>query len=182
MSTSMIERQNLTIRMHVRRLTRLVNGFSKKRRNHGAHLALHFAWYNFCRIHETIRVTPAMEAGLTDHVWSVAELVERALAEPMPEPAPLAPIPSPEGWTPPVQLGLFDRAPGAMGPLLPPSVGGSPSANDNAAPVAQLEPAPVAETGDDDEAPVTVRDPAPWGAAAPTSGWCLLEGAAEGVG
>ena len=77
MGTSLVERQNLTSRIHVRRLTRLCNDFSKKRRNHGAALALHFAWYNFCRIHESLRVTPAMAAGLSDHVWEIEELVSR---------------------------------------------------------------------------------------------------------
>jgi hypothetical protein len=165
-STSLVERQNLTIRMHVRRLTRLCNGFSKKRRNHGAALSLHFAWYNFCRVHESLRVTPAMEAGLSDHVWDVAELVRRALAEPMPEPAPLAPVPSPDGWRPAEQLGLFDGLPGVLPRLLPPSVGGEPSANDNAAPNALVEPS------EEEEAPPTVRDPA---------GWCLLEEGAARV-
>jgi len=73
--TSHIERQNLTMRMQIRRLTRLTNGFSKKRENLNAALALHFAYYNFCRIHRSLRVTPAMEAGLTDHVWDVEELL-----------------------------------------------------------------------------------------------------------
>lgn len=82
-STSHIERQNLTMRMHIRRLTRLCNGYSKKIRNHRAAMALHFAYYNFCRIHEALRVTPAIEAGIMDHVWSVEELVERALSEPV---------------------------------------------------------------------------------------------------
>jgi IS1 family transposase len=163
MSTSMVERQNLTIRMHVRRLTRLCNGFSKKRRNHGAALALHFMWYNFCRIHETLRTSPAMAAGLTDHLWDVAELVERAMAEPMPTPAPLAPVPSPEGWRPPEQLGLFDTLGGLLPGLLPPSTGGAPSANDNATP--PLAKASPETAGDDDDGPATVRDPAPWGAA-----------------
>lgn len=80
-STSHVERANLTMRMQIRRFTRLCNGFSKKIENHVHAVALHFAYYNFCRIHESIRVTPAMEAGLTDHVWSVAELVRTALAE-----------------------------------------------------------------------------------------------------
>lgn len=74
-STSFVERQNLTMRMSIRRFTRLSNGFSKKLQNYEASVALYFMYYNFCRIHQTIRVTPAMEAGLTDHVWSVAELV-----------------------------------------------------------------------------------------------------------
>ncbi|MBL8999987.1 MAG: DDE-type integrase/transposase/recombinase [Phycisphaerae bacterium] len=73
--TSHVERQNLTMRMGMRRFTRLTNGFSKKLANHRAAVALHFMHYNFCRIHKTIRVTPAMEAGLADHVWELAELV-----------------------------------------------------------------------------------------------------------
>lgn len=73
--TSHIERQNLTIRMGMRRMTRLTNAFSKKWENHHAHLALHFAYYNFCRVHSTLRVTPAMEAGLTDHIWTLRELL-----------------------------------------------------------------------------------------------------------
>jgi IS1 family transposase len=75
-STSFVERQNLTMRMGMRRFTRLTNGFSKKVENHGHAVALYFMHYNFCRIHKTLRVTPAMEAGLTDHVWSLEELVE----------------------------------------------------------------------------------------------------------
>jgi IS1 family transposase len=73
--TSHIERQNLTMRMQIRRLTRLTNGFSKKWENLRAAVALHFAYYNFCRIHSSLRVTPAMETGLTDHVWTIAELL-----------------------------------------------------------------------------------------------------------
>jgi IS1 family transposase len=73
--TSHIERQNLTMRMQIRRLTRLTNAFSKKWENLRAAVALHFAYYNFCRVHSSLRVTPAMEAGLTDHVWSIAELL-----------------------------------------------------------------------------------------------------------
>jgi IS1 family transposase len=74
-STSHVERQNLTMRMHMRRFTRLTNGFSKKIEMHAHNVALHFAYYNWCKIHQTLRVTPAMEAGLTDHVWSNEELV-----------------------------------------------------------------------------------------------------------
>ncbi len=74
-STSFGERQNLTMRMSMRRFTRLTNGFSKKIENHGHAVALHFMHYNFCRIHKTLRVAPAMEAGLTQHVWSMEELV-----------------------------------------------------------------------------------------------------------
>jgi IS1 family transposase len=73
-STSYVERQNLTIRMQMRRFTRLTNGFSKKVENHKAAIALHFMHYNFARIHKTLRVTPAMEAGAADHVWSMAEI------------------------------------------------------------------------------------------------------------
>ncbi len=74
-STSYIERQNLTVRMQVRRFTRLTNAFSKKLDNHKAAVALHFMHYNFARIHQTLRVTPAMEAGVSDHVWSIEEIV-----------------------------------------------------------------------------------------------------------
>lgn len=74
-STSFVERQNLTMRMQLRRFTRLTNAFSKKLSHLKAAVALHFAWYNFCRVHKTLRVTPAMEAGLADHVWGLAELV-----------------------------------------------------------------------------------------------------------
>lgn len=74
-STSMIERQNLTMRMSMRRFTRLTNGFSKKIENHEHSVALHFMHYNFCRIHKSLRVTPAMEAGVSDHVWSWDEML-----------------------------------------------------------------------------------------------------------
>jgi transposase-like protein/IS1 family transposase len=73
--TSIVERQNLTIRMQMRRLTRLTNAFSKKWENLWAAYCLHFAYYNFCRVHKTLRVTPAMEAGITDHVWELSELL-----------------------------------------------------------------------------------------------------------
>lgn len=73
--TSHIERQNLSIRMGMRRMTRLTNGFSKKWENLEAAYALWFAYYNFCRVHQTPRATPAMEAGITDHVWTLAELI-----------------------------------------------------------------------------------------------------------
>lgn len=75
--TSHVERHNLTMRMQMRRLTRLTNGFSKKWENFGLALALYFAWYNFCKIHSTIRCTPAMEAGIADHVWTLGELLGR---------------------------------------------------------------------------------------------------------
>jgi hypothetical protein len=74
-STSFVERQNLTMRMAIRRFTRLTNAFSKKLLNLQAAVALHFAYYNFCRVHSSLRVTPAMEAGITDHVWTIAELL-----------------------------------------------------------------------------------------------------------
>lgn len=73
--TSHIERQNLTMRMQMRRLTRLTNGFSKKWENHWAALCLHFAYYNFVRIHRSLRVTPAMQAGIADRVWDIADLL-----------------------------------------------------------------------------------------------------------
>jgi hypothetical protein len=73
-STSFVERSNLSMRMGMRRFTRLTNGHSKKVENHGHQVALYFFHYNFCRVHSTLRVTPAMEAGLTDHVWTLDEL------------------------------------------------------------------------------------------------------------
>lgn len=73
-STSFVERQNLTMRMAIRRFTRLTNGFSKKVENHEYAVALHFMYYNFGRIHKTLRVTPAMEAGVVDHVWTLEEI------------------------------------------------------------------------------------------------------------
>jgi IS1 family transposase len=73
-STSYVERQNLTMRMGMRRFTRLTNAFSKKVENHAYQVALHFLYYNFCRIHRTLRVTPAMEAGVSNHVWSIEEI------------------------------------------------------------------------------------------------------------
>jgi IS1 family transposase len=73
-STSFVERQNLTMRMGMRRFTRLTNAFSKKVENHAYQVALHFMHYNFARIHKTLRVTPAMEAGVSDHVWSLEEI------------------------------------------------------------------------------------------------------------
>ncbi len=74
-STSYVERQNLTMRMSMRRFTRLTNAFSKKVENHIAAVAVYFMYYNFGRVHQTLRVTPAMEAGVADHVWSIAEIV-----------------------------------------------------------------------------------------------------------
>lgn len=79
--TSHAERSNLTMRMQMRRFTRLTNAFSKKLECHRLAVALHFIHYNFCRIHQSLRVTPAMESGLSDHVWSLAELVSLLSAE-----------------------------------------------------------------------------------------------------
>lgn len=84
-STSYVERQNLTMRMHMRRFTRLTNGFSKKIENHVNAVALHFAYYNFVRIHQTLKISPAMAAGVTDRLWEMADLVavvEAAEAQP----------------------------------------------------------------------------------------------------
>ena len=75
-STSYVERQNLTMRMHMRRFTRLTNAFSKKVENLAAAVSLHYMFYNFARIHQTLRVTPAMEAGVADHVWSLEEIAD----------------------------------------------------------------------------------------------------------
>jgi len=76
--TSHVERSNLTIRMGIRRMARLTNAFSKKWENHEAALALFFAYYNFCRVHGTLKTTPAVAAGITDHVWTMEELLTRA--------------------------------------------------------------------------------------------------------
>jgi IS1 family transposase len=74
-STSYVERQNLTMRMNMRRFTRLTNGFSKKFENHMHSVALHFMYYNFCRIHQSLRVTPAMEAEVTDCLWNIEDII-----------------------------------------------------------------------------------------------------------
>jgi hypothetical protein len=74
-STSYVERQNLTMRMSMRRFTRLTNAFSKKLENHEHMLAIYFLYYNFCRVHQTLRVTPAMEAGLESKIWAIADMV-----------------------------------------------------------------------------------------------------------
>jgi IS1 family transposase len=74
-STSHVERQNLSMRMSMRRFTRLTNAFSRKLENHMPAVALYFMWYNFGRVHQTLRVTPAMQAGVSNHVWSVEEIV-----------------------------------------------------------------------------------------------------------
>ena len=77
-STSFVERQNLTMRMCMRRFTRLTNGFSRKIENHCCAVALHFMYYNFGRIHKTLRVTPAMEAGIANHMWALEEIASLA--------------------------------------------------------------------------------------------------------
>lgn len=87
-STSFVERQNLTMRMSIRRFTRLTNAFSKKVENHAHAVALHFMFYNFGRIHKSLRVTPAMQAGVSDHVWSLEEI---AAMVPEPESKPRGP-------------------------------------------------------------------------------------------
>jgi hypothetical protein len=74
-STSYVERQNLTVRMENRRFTRLTNAFSKKLANLKASVALHYAHYNFVRVHRTLRMTPAMAANVADHIWTVDELI-----------------------------------------------------------------------------------------------------------
>lgn len=86
LSTSYIERQNLTVRMQQRRFTRLTNGFSKKLANHEAAVALYVAHYNLCRVHEALRITPAMALGVTDHIWTIGELLKAATMQNMPEP------------------------------------------------------------------------------------------------
>ena len=83
-STSYVERQNLTMRMSMRRFTRLTNGFSKKLENHVHALSLYFVFYNFCRIHKTLRVTPAMAAGVTDRLWSLEDVLARIDADAAP--------------------------------------------------------------------------------------------------
>jgi len=80
-STSYVERQNLTMRMSMRRFTRLTNAFSKKLENHVAALALYFMYYNFVRIHQTLLVTPAMAAGVTDRLWEVGDIVKSKSAK-----------------------------------------------------------------------------------------------------
>jgi IS1 family transposase len=85
-STSYVERQNLSMRMGMRRFTCLTNGFSKKAENHAYAVALHYMHYNFGRIHKTLRVTPAMEAGVADHVWTMEEIAVLMDANYVPKP------------------------------------------------------------------------------------------------
>jgi hypothetical protein len=74
-STSYVERQNLTMRMHMRRFTRLTNAFSKKVEMHAAAVAIHFMWYNFVKVHQTLRMSPAMAAGVTDRLWEAEDVI-----------------------------------------------------------------------------------------------------------
>lgn len=89
-STSFVERSNLTMRMHMRRFTRLTNGFSKKMENHSHMVALYTVWYNWIKIHKTLRVTPAMEAGLADRPYEMTDLVEVIEEAEAPKPASLS--------------------------------------------------------------------------------------------
>lgn len=79
--TSHVERQNLTMRMHMRRFTRLTNAFSKKVENHAYAIALHFMYYNFARVHQSLRVSPAIAAGITDRLWSIEDIVALVSAQ-----------------------------------------------------------------------------------------------------
>ena len=90
-STSYVERQNLTLRMGSKRFARLNNGFSKRIDCHLAAVALYVAFYNFCRVHEALDMTPAMALGVADHVWSIGELIDAALGAVPPKPTPSAP-------------------------------------------------------------------------------------------
>ena len=105
-STSFVERTNLSVRMSSRRFTRLTNAHSKKLRNHAAAVGLLVAYYNLCRVHATLRVTPAMAIGVTDHVWSIEELIQAAIATegeipPTDPTTPTFPTPAPKaGPTP----------------------------------------------------------------------------------
>jgi hypothetical protein len=89
-STSYVERHNLTMRMSMRRFTRLTNAFSKKIQNHAAMVAIYAVHYNFARIHKTLRITPSMAAGLSDHVWSLEEIILMADSY-MPQPSKRGP-------------------------------------------------------------------------------------------
>src|SRR5207244_13431153 len=89
--TSYAERGNLSLRMACRRFTRLTNSFSKRLENHVAAVALYVAHYNLCRVHETLRTTPAIALGIADRVWSIGELIDVALTAVPPKPKPTAP-------------------------------------------------------------------------------------------
>jgi hypothetical protein len=90
-STSFVERANLSIRMGSRRFTRLTNGFSKKLECHAAAVSLYVAHYNWCRVHETLDTTPAVALGIVDHPWSIGDLIDAALAVAPPAPTETAP-------------------------------------------------------------------------------------------
>lgn len=114
-STSKIERQNLTVRMQQRRFTRLTNAFSKCVANLAHAVALYVTHYNLCRVHMSLRVTPAMQAGITDHVWSLEELIEAALSAPEPPPLPMPPPPAPPPpRSPAPRLGPVTVLPGQL--------------------------------------------------------------------
>ena len=106
-STSYVERFNLSVRSHLRRCGRRTGAHSKKWRNHAAAIALMIAFYNWCRVHESLRVTPAMELGLTDHVWSIAELMEEAQAAPPITPLPPSIEPTPRKDGKPFRLHVY---------------------------------------------------------------------------
>ena len=89
-STSYVERSNLTMRMSMRRFTRLTNAFSKKIENHVHAVALHFMYYNFCRIHSALKITPAMAAGVTEHLWEICDIV-KLIEDAEPKPGPRGP-------------------------------------------------------------------------------------------
>ena len=89
-STSGVERQNLTMRMCMRRFTRKTNAFSKKVENHAAAISLHFMYYNFCRLHQSLRITPAMAAGVTTRVWEISDIV-KLIDDSLPKPGPRGP-------------------------------------------------------------------------------------------
>lgn len=102
-STSYVERQNLTMRMSMRRFTRLTNAFSKKVENHAHAVSLHFFHYNFIRIHRTLKVTPAMETGVTDRLWTLGDLIDLIEEAEAREDAarPVKPGRKPKGWIAP---------------------------------------------------------------------------------
>lgn len=119
-STSYIERQNMQLRQCIKRMSRLTNAYSKKKRNLDAAIALHVFWYNYGTVHGTLRKTPAMAAGLTQHVWTLEEMIAEAMAiADAPAPPPLGPPPRIDPlpdtpWQKPEQLSLFD--PPSAGP------------------------------------------------------------------
>lgn len=98
-STSYVERQNLTMRMHMRRFTRLTNGFSKKVENHAYAVALHFMYYNFVRVHKSLRMTPAMAAGVTTKLWEIGDIVDLIEAEEDAQPRKRGPYKKPKPYS-----------------------------------------------------------------------------------